>query len=399
MKAEYFVVIFCLLFAGAYFTYAKRMNGWGNNDSSIVISGDNFYEEIKYSGRIAFSDDETSFKSITPGGYINFRKNEDRVIAKSNKQGMISYELSESDNKLTLDSNGKKLIAEAVKELIALGIDATERMERIYKKGGNRALMNELGNLKNDNVKRMYFEHILKFDSLSADDLAILAKKVSTSFGSDQDKEDVLKRFAPEQLKDSSTAAAYMKTVESFNDDYAKSNALKSIMTIAVSKELFLQVLQVINGIHDENERQGLLRDIMDKGGLDEEQTDRVIEACAHFNDDMQKENLLMRLISKTGVAVKHFDKLLEMTAHFNDDVQKENLYKKLMSENNLSEEQWASLINQTANIGGDFEKSNFLIQLSQKMPKSDNIRNVYLKIAKTINDDQQYGRAVRAIE
>jgi len=69
------------------------------------------------------------------------------------------------------------------------------------------------------------------------------------------------------------------------------------------------------------------------------------------------------------------------------------------MSENNLSEEQWIRLIDQTANINGDFEKSNFLIQLSRKMPKGDNIRNAYLKIAKTINDDSQYGRAVRAIE
>lgn len=399
MKAEYFVVIFCLLFAGAYFTYAKRMNGWGNNDSSIVISGDNFYEEIKYSGRIAFTDDETSFKSITPGGYINFRKNDDRVIAKSNKHGVISYELEEGDNKLPLDSNGTKLITEAVKEMIAFGIDANERMERIFKKGGNRALMNELENLKNDNVKRMYFEHILKSDSLSKDDLALLVKKVSTSFGSDQDKDDVLKRFTVEQLKDSSTAGAYLKTVESFNDDNAKSNALKNIMTIAVSKELFPKVMRIINGIHDENEKQGLLRDIIDKGELDDEQTDRVIEATGHFNDDMQKENLLMRLISKTGVAAKHFDKLLEMTAHFNDDMQKQNLYKKLMGENNLSEEQWISMINQTANIGGDFEKSSFLVQLSQKIPKGENIRNAYLKIAKTINDDQQYGRAVRAIE
>jgi len=87
------------------------------------------------------------------------------------------------------------------------------------------------------------------------------------------------------------------------------------------------------------------------------------------------------------------------MTGHFNDDNQKENLYKKLMGENNLSEEQWISLINQTANIGGDFEKSNFLIQLSQKMPKSDNVRAAYLKMAKTISDDSQYGRTVRAVE
>jgi hypothetical protein len=399
MKAEYFVVVFCLLFAGAYFTYAKRTGGWGNNDSSIVISSDNFYEEIKYAGKINFTDDETSFKSISPGGYINFRKNEERVIAKSNKQGVISYELSEGDNKLKLDSNGRKLITEAVKEMIALGIDADERMERIYNKGGNRALMNELANLKNDNVKRMYFEHILKSDSLSAADLTEMAKKIATSFGSDQDKEEVLKRFTVEHLKDSLTADAYMKTVESFNDDYAKSNALKNIMALPVTKQLFPQIMHAINGLHDENEKGSLLRDMIDKAQCDEEQTDQIIEATGRFNDEMQKENLLMQLIGKKDLPEKHFGKLLEMISHFNDDNQKENLYRKLMGENNLSEEQWISLINQAANVSGDFEKSNFLIQLSLKMPKGDNIRNAYLKIAKTITDDGQYGRALRAVE
>ena len=399
MKAEYFVVIFCLLFAGAYFTYAKRTGGWGNNDSSIVISGDNFYEEIKYAGKIDFTDDETSFKSISPGGYINFRRNEERVIAKSSKQGVISYELTEGDNKLTLDSNGRKLVTEAVKEMIALGIDADARMERIYRKGGNRALMNELGNLKNDNVKRMYFEHILKSDSLSADDLAELAKKVSASFGSDQDKEQVLKKFTVEELKDSVTAHAYMQAVESYADDYAKANALRNILSAPLAKQWFPQVMHVINGLHDENEKEGLLRDMIDKGQLDEAQTDEVIETTGHFNDDMQKENLLMQLISKAGVPAKHFDKLLEQISHFRDDMQKENLYRKMMGEKDLSEGQWTSLINQTTNIGGDFEKSNFLIQLSQKMPRNENLKNAYLKAAKTITDDAQYGRALRAVE
>ena len=74
-----------------------------------MISSDNFYEEIKYAGKIDFNDDETSIKSISPNGYLDFRKNEERLIAKSTKQGSINYELTEGDNKLSLDSNGKNL--------------------------------------------------------------------------------------------------------------------------------------------------------------------------------------------------------------------------------------------------------------------------------------------------
>jgi hypothetical protein len=398
MKAEYFVVIFCLLFAGAFFTYSKRTS-WGHNDSSIIINSDNFYEEIKYSGKIDFNDDETGIKSITPGGYLNFIRNEEKLVVKSDRQGTISYELTEEDNKLPLDSNGKKFITEAVKEMIALGIDASERMERLYSKGGNRALMNELGNLKNDNTKRIYYERILRSDSLSTDDLAILTKKVATVFNDDQEKQQVLRRFTAAQLKDSTIAQAYLQAVESFSDDYAKANALKNILAAPLAKELTTQLIHTINGIRDENEKTQLLKDLVDKCPLDEDQTTQVLDVAAHFGDDMQKANLLMQVMGKDSISATRYDKLLELVSHFGDDTQKENLYRKLMAKDNLPEQQWINLINQINHIGGDYEKGNFLIQLSQKMPKNDNLKNAYLKAAKTINDDSQYGKAVRAVE
>jgi predicted negative regulator of RcsB-dependent stress response len=79
--------------------------------------------------------------------------------------------------------------------------------------------------------------------------------------------------------------------------------------------------------------------------------------------------------------------------------MQKENLYKKLMSQNNLSEEQWISLINEASHLSADFEKSNLLVQLSQKMPKTESVKSTYLKAAKTINDNGEYGKAIRVVE
>jgi hypothetical protein len=398
MKAELFVIIFFALFVGAYFTYEKHKSG-GNNESTIVISNGNYYEEIKYSGKIEFSDDEISVKSISPGGHIDFRQNDKKIIAESNKEGMISYRISDGDNKLPLDSNGKKFITEMVKEMISLGIDARERMERIYKNGGNRALINELANLKNDDVKRMYFEYILKSDSLSYIDLNVLTKKISSSFGSDNDKEQILKKITTERLNDSVIAYSYMQVVESFNDDYTKTYALKSIIAAPSAKELFPQIMKIISGFRDENEKTKLLKDIINKDWLNEEQINQVIDETGNFTDDMQKENLLVQLISKSSVPEKHFDKLLEQVSHLRDDNQKQNLFRKLIEKNNLSEQQWVAVINEVTNINGDFEKGNFLIWISQKLPKNENLKNAYIKAAKTINDDGQYGKALRAVE
>jgi hypothetical protein len=400
MKAEIFVVAFCFLLAGAFFTYAKH-SGFGNNhESTIVINNENFHEEIKYSGKIDFSDDETAIKSISPGGYMDFTRNGEQLLVKSDKQGVISYQLTEGeDTKVEMDSKGKQFLAVAVKEMIALGIDANERMDRIYSKGGNRALMNELANLKNDDVKRMYLERILKSDSLSSNDLAEMSKKITQSLGSDQDKEQVLKAFKAEMLKDSTAAQAYLQAVESFGDDNAKASALKTLLKAPISAGLFPQFIDVSNGIRDDNQKEEVFREIIRKVQLDQKQADLMILAIGHLSDENQKRELISQLIRIDGFAANNFDKLLQQISQFRDESQMENLYMKLMGERDLSETQWVDLIAQISTVSNDNEKSNLLVRLAQKMPKSDQVKMAYLKAAKTIMDDSEYGKTLRAIE
>ncbi len=69
------------------------------------------------------------------------------------------------------------------------------------------------------------------------------------------------------------------------------------------------------------------------------------------------------------------------------------------MDTDTLTEDQWTGLINEAAKLDGDFEKSNMLLQISLKMPKSENIKTAYLKAAKTIAGDMEFGKAVRAVE
>ena len=140
MKVEYFVVVFCLLFGGAYFTYMHHRPG-AAQESNMVISSGSSYEEIKYSGSIHFNDDETAIASISPNGYIIYEKNDHRLSVTSDKQGVLKYEIQKNIATVPLDSNGKKLVTEAISEMIAWGINADERMARLYSKGGNLSLI------------------------------------------------------------------------------------------------------------------------------------------------------------------------------------------------------------------------------------------------------------------
>lgn len=90
----------------------------GRRHTTIVENDNHNYMKIEYAGDIHFNDNGTAIASISRGGYVKYRYNEQKLEAKNNGMGGIRYELYDGDHKLSLDENGKRFIAEAVKKII-----------------------------------------------------------------------------------------------------------------------------------------------------------------------------------------------------------------------------------------------------------------------------------------
>ncbi|RZL17215.1 MAG: hypothetical protein EOO89_09000, partial [Pedobacter sp.] len=84
---------------------------FGESYKSSSIENDSITLKMEYSGHIVFDKFRTKIKSISPGGYISYKKNEKRLFAEYRGRG-VDIELS--DDKGVLGPNtpeGKKLIA------------------------------------------------------------------------------------------------------------------------------------------------------------------------------------------------------------------------------------------------------------------------------------------------
>ncbi len=139
----------------------SRNNDNGNGSGSMTIINDGVSIKMEYEGKIAFNEEETEIRSLSPNGYLKYKKNDKKLFVESNSKGEISYEFYDDGEKLTFDERGKKFLAEAIKEMIGYGIDTEGRVERIYKKGGAAAVLREVGNMQGDHVKSIYFEYLL----------------------------------------------------------------------------------------------------------------------------------------------------------------------------------------------------------------------------------------------
>ena len=154
MKLIFFLIAFCLITLSFYFSRTRKdREKRGLSESNMVIKSDNFYEEINYPGKFQFSDDESTFKSISPGGYFKFRLNDVKVKAESGMRGEIEYKIYDGKNDIPLNEQGKLIVSKAIHEMIYWGYDAEGRMERIYQKGGSLALLSEMDSVRTDQVK------------------------------------------------------------------------------------------------------------------------------------------------------------------------------------------------------------------------------------------------------
>jgi len=396
-------IITYFLAACTFFVAAsqKVSSSYSSNNGmhSIIINDENSSLEIKYTGDISFTDDETAIKAMSSDGYLKFKKNGKKIIVTAKDNGEIVYEINDADKKSTLNADEKTFLAEAIKMMIEYGVGAKDRVERIYKKGGSKAVMDEAKNMKSDYVKSIYLDYLLETNSLSTNEMTDIADNVHFLLKSDFEKGKLLKKFSSKYLANATTAQAYLGAVKSINSDFEKANAVKSILNQSLTKEQFTQVLEVTNSINSDFEKANVLKEVLANNKIAPAQFSEVLNATSHIHSDFEKANVLKQILQNEKLPEEQFLETLAVIASVQSDFEKANVLKQLAGSGIKEESHWISLINSTEKVSSDFEKGNVLRDIAARMPYSENVKSAYMKAAKTISSDFEYGKAIRSIK
>ena len=322
--------------------------------------------EIRYEGDIQFNDEETAIARISRGGYLEYWRNEDHLLAGTNDNGVLQVELSENGKGLETSSvEGRALVARAIRQMIGMGFDISGRMDRIYRKGGYPALLGAVDSVDGDYVRGRYLERILEADSLPAGIIVATVTRIREKLGSDYDKQRLLTKIDTVYWKNDSVCAGYLAAVKSLHGDYEKSEALRHFLI----------------------------------GTVPVRQYTAVLDAAGTLGGNYERSNVLTELIEQPLAEGQPFDSLLHVVGQMNGDYEKSQLLKRIVQKNVREGGSWAGLIRTTLTLGGEYERSNVLIEIGQKLPKTDSLRTLYMNAAKTVHSDNDYGRVVKAVE
>lgn len=461
MKPFLILLTLCTLSLSVYFTYTR----FERRDISTIISNDgNTEQEINAKGKIRFNDDETLIASISKNGYLKYRNNTIKLKAFADDQGGVLYQLYEDGTKLNInDKYGRQVLSEALKEILGLGFDARGRVERLFAKGGNQAVLSAVDKLKPGYLKAIYLEYLLSSASLTDDELLQVIRKTG-KVDADYEKSKLLISISP-LVKDTAAFREYLDVVKDIDADFEKSKVLENIIKQPLDSVEFDETLQIIAGINADYEKSNILKKIINKGPTDPEKSvkvlavirdmeadfekgklleifstqlddsvtamvylsvvksmgadfektkvlnnilrqpvggpvyNEIISIAGGMDNDHEKSNLLKKILERRNIESESFGRILIVIHNMDNDFEKVNLLKKLSEKEIPSDEEWIGIINEAGQIELDFAKSSLLTHIAAKMPRNENIKAAYVKAAKTINSETDYGKALKAAD
>jgi len=148
-------------------------------DTNIICRGRYKYKsytpfnslEIDYRGKITVTNDDKDIKSISPGGYLTISNktfgNRRTVRIKGVENGKLKREYFVGKNQESWEPDGRKWLAENLLDVIRIsGIDAENRVRRIYKNNGIEGVLDEISEISSNSISTKYFEATLEIEEL-----------------------------------------------------------------------------------------------------------------------------------------------------------------------------------------------------------------------------------------
>ncbi len=176
--------------------------------NSVEMSKDGVFLEVEWRGNIEFDEYETRVIGLDNDGYFSVITEQDgssrKLIVTSGDNGVETRYLVNGQDHV-LDEVVTAWQADSIKQAIRLsGINAEDRVDRIYSVGGVKAVLDEIALLHSDYALRLHTEALVEIYQLEQDEIKRLIALID-KMESDYEKNIALTSIADEQDLDGET--------------------------------------------------------------------------------------------------------------------------------------------------------------------------------------------------
>lgn len=402
---------------------------------SMVWRDDNFTIKMKMEGDVVLTDDDAGVKSISDDGYFFVSekrgRNKYEYYVEPNRMGELETIYEVNGDETEFDSDGERWLAKVLEKVIyRTGLNAEQRVDRIYASGGVDAVLNDMENIESDFVYSIYIKYLLLKDDLSNDNYSRILSLLERKVDSDYFKANVLIDIAPTIQRDHGLIVDYLDVVETIDSDYDKRRVLTElVLNKDTDPQIILSVLNIVNLIDSDYDKATLMIDIADacqenkvlsdayvralkeidsdydtrrvftaladNTEFSEESLKELIILANDLDSDYEKSNFLIDLIDRCGSNQERLFEVMEATDRIDSDYEKNRVLAHIDADCQNETEILLKKLDLLTNMHSDYERTQTLIEHSRCAAENDKVRALYLATITDIDSDYDKSRAI----
>jgi len=380
-----------------------NVNSKNGKTTISVKNGKKNSFSLEYEGDITISDDDKDIDAISRGGYVEIKKSafgsRRRIFMEPDASGKLIKKYYIGSSEQNFASEGKKWLAEILPEVIRSStLGAEERVDRLYKKRGTYAVLQEVSQIDSDYVKSTYIKLLLDKNPKNGDLISIL-KVVGSDIGSDHHKATILQHNAKAFLETEASTNAYINATGRINSDHHKANVLKtSIRDGQISESQMKTLFTITEDINSDHHKANVLMEVMKNRTLTSANINLLINTSRNINSDHHKANVLKTALSSPGLSESGYSSFLESISDINSDHHSANIISALL-EKKLDKESLGILLQLAdRNMSSDHHNSNVLKKVIQKQSLDNGNLDVLLDALKGMGSDHNQSQVFKQL-
>jgi hypothetical protein len=250
-----------LLSSGHSRSQAQTPNTKTHSTTTWEWSDDGWRRRVEVRAKAEFAEDYSDISSLSEDGFVRIEEDHNgesrRLEVKRDESGQLFRKYFVNGEPRALDENGKKWVAELLLTAVRQGaIDVNKRVQTIVRQRGVNGMLDEIGNISGDYGKRIYFQALLKNQSLSRADLQKVLEAAGAQISSDYEKANLLKNTAEIFLDDSTLRNTFFQDIATIHSDYERRGALSALLKRKnLSAQVLSQVLETAASISSDYEK------------------------------------------------------------------------------------------------------------------------------------------------
>lgn len=392
------LLFFC---ASAAFIYGQHEEvSYSNENNSFNLKVTNSSEKLKLTikGDIKLGDDDKTIAGISQGGFLLYKKKDQSVEVENGSGADLEYTIN-GNKKTVLTEADKAVVANCVQLLISYGIDADNRVKRIFAQKGVNGVLDEVSHFKSDYVKEIYLSYLLKNKKLTKDEMIALLTKTDQYLNSDYYKAELLDGVMASFLADPATSDAYLKAVSNIKSDYYQSTTVKKILNTSLSEKQFGQVLMVVDNMNADYYQAEVLKMLLKNNDIPDARFSNIMKTAGSIKSDYYKAEIISALLKDRSLNKDRYAQTIAAMQNMKSSYYQYTILTKLVDEQIKEETAWSQLIQYATKLDSEYYQAEMLMKIAGKMPYSETLRKELGDAAKNIKSDHYYGMVMRSLD